>query len=62
MYKVEIEKANGEVYFIKDGKEYEEEFAGELIEFLWNTKAHTGEYASFRIIGEDGEVLAELEC
>jgi hypothetical protein len=62
MYKVQIEKADGEVYFIKDGKQYEEEFAGELMEYLWNTQGHTGNYASFRMIDEDGEVHAELEC
>lgn len=62
MYKVQIEKADGEVYFIKDGKAYEEEFAGQLMEYLWNVKAHTGEYASFRMIDENGEVHAELEC
>lgn len=62
MYKIQIEKVDGEVYFIKDGKAYEEEFAGEFMEYLWNVKGHTGEYASFRMIDEAGEVYAELEC
>lgn len=62
MYRVQIEKADGEVYFVKDGKLYDEEFAGEFMEYLWNVKGHTGDYASFRMIDEAGEVYAELEC
>lgn len=62
MYKVEIEKADGEIYFLKDGKEYERDFASEMIEYMWNIHGHTGNYASFRMIDGDGEVHAELEC
>jgi hypothetical protein len=63
MYKIEIEKADGEVYFRKEGKLYERDFANEIIEYLWNLHAHTGNYASFRVVNADtGVVYAELEC
>jgi hypothetical protein len=62
MYRVQIEKADGEVYFIKDGQQYSEELAGDFMEYLWNIHGHTGNYASFRMIDEAGEVYAELEC
>ena len=63
MYKVEIEKADGQVYFMKDGKEYERDFASEMIDYLWNLHGHTGNYASFRVVEADtGVVYEELEC
>jgi hypothetical protein len=62
MYRIQIETADGEVFFIKNGKEYEEELAGQLLEYLWNTQGYRGNYASFRMIDEAGEVYAELEC
>jgi hypothetical protein len=63
MYKVEIEKADGEIVYLNGGKEYDREFAVELCEFGWNAKAHTGDYASFRVVeSTTGEVYSELEC
>ena len=62
MYKIEIEKADGEVYLFNDGKEYEKGFAEAFVEYMWNVKGHTGEYASFRMIDSDGEVHTEFEC
>lgn len=62
MYKIEIETADGAVRYLNDGKEYEQDFAEEMVEYVWNMKAHTGMYAAFRVVGTDGEVLTEFEC
>ena len=63
MYKVQVETADGEIFHLNDGKEYEQDFAEELCEYVWNIKAHTGNYASFRVVeSTTGEVYSELEC
>lgn len=62
VYRIEIERADGEIRYLNDGKEYERDFAEEMVEYVWNMKAHTGNYASFRVVDEDGEVLTEFEC
>lgn len=62
-YFVEVEKADGDVMYAYNQKEFEDKWdAEERIEFLWNLHSHTGEYAAFRVVGSDGETYSELEC
>ena len=64
MFYVEIERADGSVYFWNDKKLFEDsEDAEARCEFLWSMKSHTGEFASFRVVEEStGDVYSELEC
>lgn len=63
MFRIEIEKADGEVYFLKNGLEFNDvSDAIDRMEFLWNMQAHTGNYASFRVVDVAGDVYSELEC
>jgi hypothetical protein len=64
LFYIEIERADGEVYFWSDKKLFENvEEAESRAEFFWNLKAHTGEFASFRVVEDaTGEVYSELEC
>lgn len=63
MYKIEIEKADGEVRYYNDGLEFEDlSDAVDRMEFMWNMKAHTGHYAAFRVVLPGGDIYSELEC
>jgi hypothetical protein len=64
MYKIEIEKADGEIRYWNDGKLFEDAEDAEMrTEFIWNLQSHTGEYASFRVVNAaTGDVYSELEC
>jgi len=62
-YFVEIEKVDGEVSRYSNQKEFDNASdAEERAEYLWNLHSHTGNYASFRVVGADGETYSELEC
>lgn len=63
MFRIEIEKADGEVYLWKGGLEFNDvSDAIDRMEFLWNMQGHTGNYASFRVVDVVGDVYSELEC
>ena len=62
-YFVEVEKADGDVMYAYNQKEFEDRWdAEERAEFLWNLHAHTGSYARFSVIGTDGVTYSDLEC
>lgn len=65
MFRVEIERADGQIFFRGGGApiEWREPDGAELeAELLWLRLSQTGHYASFRVLEQDGTVYSELEC
>jgi hypothetical protein len=60
MFKIEIERADGSVFFYDSVWEYPERADAEC-ERLWARLARTEEFARFSVIEQDGTVYSDWE-
>lgn len=69
MYRIEIEKADGNCFFYgqphltEDGQWFHTvEDADVTAEKLWRTHSHTGEYARFSVVENSDGTITDWEC
>lgn len=68
MYRIEVEKADGNCFFYgqpseEDGRWFDTvEDADYVAEKLWLTKGETGLYARFSVVENSDETITDWEC